>query len=225
MTTQPSTPSSPPTKMRRYYILVSRILLVLYIIDFAVTAPVVVQEKRRAPADMAHIPQDAITMFEKRGGDLESLFSVYDDYVAKPKSSTSARPSSSSQPSGTGVNAPTPKPAPSTESDDLEGMDAPLSAKVFPTWFHSDNKLLGVPASRPNLGLSNPRPSTEFDSNHRLSMVKPPSRPASQTEFNADQEYQAAHPPAQFDAVHAYEDMPDRRSMGADSQLGNMAMY
>lgn len=29
-------------------------------------------------------------------------------------------------------------------------------------------------------------------------------------------------PPTKFDPVHAYEDMPDRRSMGADSPLENL---
>jgi hypothetical protein len=71
--------------MRRYYI-VSGILLILPIINFAVAAPVLVQEKRQAVVDVAHIPKDVITMLGKRGDSetfeelLLKLFGVPEDH-------------------------------------------------------------------------------------------------------------------------------------------------
>jgi hypothetical protein len=219
--------------MRRYCI-VSGILLILPIIDFAVAAPVLVQEKRQAGFDVAQIPEDAaITMLGKRGDDLDDPFLVYEDYFAKPEESSAARPSSSSPPSEpdhgwTDVRQPLssileepstmsdadhelveahalPNPGQSTESGhESTEVHAPLSSSVFPTWFHPDHADYGLmdahAASRPNSGPSNPRPSTEFDSDHtRLAVEEPPSRPASPTEIDADQEYEVVHPP--FDAV------------------------
>ncbi|KAN0123263.1 hypothetical protein V8E52_003216 [Russula decolorans] len=54
--------------MRRYDI-VSGILLILSIIDFALAAPVLVQEKRQASVDVVHIPKDVITVLGKRGSE------------------------------------------------------------------------------------------------------------------------------------------------------------
>ncbi len=54
--------------MRRYYI-VSGILLILPIIDFALAAPVLVQEECQAYVDVVHIPKDVITVLEKRGAE------------------------------------------------------------------------------------------------------------------------------------------------------------
>jgi hypothetical protein len=52
--------------MRRYDI-VSGILLILSTINFAIAAPVLVQEKRRAWINVEHIPRGVITVLEKRG--------------------------------------------------------------------------------------------------------------------------------------------------------------
>ena len=57
--------------MRRHYI-VSGIFLILSIIDFALAAPVLVQEKRQASVDVVHIPKDLITVLWERGEDEES---------------------------------------------------------------------------------------------------------------------------------------------------------
>ena len=67
LTTQPTTRRTQPTKMRRYYI-VSGILLVLPIIDFAAAAPALVAEKCQAGVDVALIPEDAVTVLGKRAG-------------------------------------------------------------------------------------------------------------------------------------------------------------
>jgi hypothetical protein len=59
--------------MRRYN-LVSGILLILSIIDFALAVPVSAQEKRQENADVVHMPKDVITVLGKRWEeDLEKL--------------------------------------------------------------------------------------------------------------------------------------------------------
>lgn len=97
-----------------------------------------------------------------------------------------------------GEHAP-PNPGLSTESGHLlTGVDAPLSTSVFPTWFHPDHAdygLMGTHASRPNLGPSDPRPSTKSDSDHRLVVEEPPSIPALPKEFDTDHESEGVHPP------------------------------
>jgi hypothetical protein len=92
----------------RLYNIVSGIILILPIIDFAVTAPVLVQEKRQARVDVVHIPGDAMTMLGKRGGDSGELFELWVElfdhpeshFPTKPEELPAARPSLSSQPSG-----------------------------------------------------------------------------------------------------------------------------
>ncbi|KAN0115599.1 hypothetical protein V8E52_006718 [Russula decolorans] len=59
--------------MRRYDI-VSGILLILSVIDFALAAPLLVQENHQACVDVVHIPKDVITVLGKRGDEeLEKL--------------------------------------------------------------------------------------------------------------------------------------------------------
>jgi len=53
--------------MRRYDI-VSGIILILSFIDFAIAAPVLVQEKHQAGVDVVHIPKDVMTVLGKRVG-------------------------------------------------------------------------------------------------------------------------------------------------------------
>jgi hypothetical protein len=65
--------------MRRYDT-ISGILLILSIIDFAVAAPVLVQEKRRAGVDAVYTPEDAITMLGERGDELVNYFLAHEDY-------------------------------------------------------------------------------------------------------------------------------------------------
>jgi hypothetical protein len=84
--------------MRRRDI-VSGILLILSIIDFALTAPVLVQEKRQACVQVAHISKDVITVLGKRGNDeLEKFVEDYFKSVGKPFESSDAHASSSSAP-------------------------------------------------------------------------------------------------------------------------------
>ncbi|KAI0271895.1 hypothetical protein BGY98DRAFT_1100142 [Russula aff. rugulosa BPL654] len=239
--------------MRRYHI-VSGIILILPIIDFAVAAPVLAQEKRQASIDMELIPKDTTAMLEKRGDELDDLsklmlvydnhFSkpdlVHDDYFAKPEEESAAPPSSSSLPSGpddewTGVKKPLPPipEEPPIESDhELTSVHAPLSSPVFPTWFNPDSGLTDweAHAPQPNSGPSNPRPSTELDSENMLVAEEPPSRSTSPTELEADHEYEMVHPPTQSD--HEMVDVPPSssasstnpvgRSMGTDFRLENL---
>lgn len=119
-----------------------------------------------------------------------------------------------------------PDPGPSTESDHLlTGVDAPLSSTVYPTWFDTNN-LNGLPRMHTpqlNLGHSSPRPSTEFDSDHRLVVEEP----ASPTGLDAEHEYEVVHPLTGSDHEMAGvspsnsrpSTNPERRSMGTGPRL------
>jgi hypothetical protein len=173
--------------------IVSGILLIVPIIDFALAAPVLVQEKRQACADMADIPEYTVTVLPKRGetfGEIEEVGGKYIEkwFVPPKEPPTVLHGSSSSAPSEPGhismgtMKAPAPNPGPSTESDHLlTPIHAPLSSTVYPTWFHPDNELLGAHGSQPNTAHAPPNtgpsnPSTEFDSDHRLAAGQPPSQ-------------------------------------------------
>ncbi|KAI0276428.1 hypothetical protein BGY98DRAFT_1187795 [Russula aff. rugulosa BPL654] len=94
-------------RLYRDYI-VSGIFLILLIINFAVAAPVLIQEKLQARVDVVYIPKHAMTMLgtRKRAGELDEIFSdaeghfVRPENSANPEESSAIRPSSSSQPSG-----------------------------------------------------------------------------------------------------------------------------
>ena len=75
----------------------------LPIIDSTVAAaPVLVQEKPQARVDVAHIPEDATTVFGKRGYELDGLDGLLKllNQLGKPEDSSAARPSPSSPSSG-----------------------------------------------------------------------------------------------------------------------------
>jgi hypothetical protein len=77
--------------MRLYYI-VSGTLLILSIIDFAVTAPVLVQEKIQARVDVVHMPGDAMTMLGKRGDDSGELGELWVELFDHPESHFPPKP-------------------------------------------------------------------------------------------------------------------------------------
>ncbi len=83
--------------MLRYHILVVfGIFLILSIINFALTAPVLVQRKRPAYVDMVDIPKDVIL---KRGdGDMAKLAEEYFETWGKPIESSDTHSSSSTAP-------------------------------------------------------------------------------------------------------------------------------
>jgi hypothetical protein len=136
--------------MRRYDIM-SGILLILSIIDFALAAPVLVQEKRQAGIDVVHIPEDVITVLGKRI-DEDDLGKLVENFKAwgKQIDSSDTHASLSSVPPGpdhgsTGVvQAPTPNPESSTANSGLmmepsipgsseSDSDHEWESKVFPS--------------------------------------------------------------------------------------------
>ena len=154
---------------------------IFIIVDFALAAPVLVEEKFQAGADLADIPGYPVVELGKRGdtwGEIEEVGGKYiENWFAPPKGSSAAHGSPSLVPPKPGhvsTNAPASDPGPSAESDhSLAGMHTPLSSPVNPTWFHLDNKLLGAHAPQLNTGPSNP--SAGLGSDHRLVAVEPPS--------------------------------------------------
>jgi hypothetical protein len=118
--------------MRRYDV-VSGILFILFIIDSALAAPVV-QEQRRAFVDVAHIPKDVIIV-GKRGD--EWLEEFVDDLKETENESSDAHGSPSSTPPGSDrgstnvVQAPAPNPASSTASPD-PSMGPPGPSSTVP---------------------------------------------------------------------------------------------
>ena len=86
--------------MRRYDI-VTGILLILSIIDFALAAPVLGQEKHEARADMVHMPKDVTTVLGKRWEEeLENLGEEYFKTSGKLLDSSGTHSPSSTAPSG-----------------------------------------------------------------------------------------------------------------------------
>ena len=64
--------------MRQHYDALFGILLILSIIDFALAAPLLVQEKRHAYVDVVRTPRDVVTVLgERAGGDEEFVNVVY----------------------------------------------------------------------------------------------------------------------------------------------------
>ena len=76
------------------------ILLILSIIDFALAAPVLVQEKRQPCVDVVHIPKGVISVLGKRGDMVGDLLGVFDKTVEEQAESSNAHASSISEPSG-----------------------------------------------------------------------------------------------------------------------------
>ncbi|KAF8502828.1 hypothetical protein F5888DRAFT_1120726 [Russula emetica] len=139
--------------MRRHYI-VSGILLILAIINFALAAPVLVQERRQTGIDVAHIPnKDMITVLGKRGPGDEELEKLAEDYFktgGKPVDSSGAHAPSSSAPSDSAppgpdhgstnvVQSPAPNPASSTTNPDplIEGPSS--TAALQGSWEYHFN--------------------------------------------------------------------------------------
>ena len=79
--------------MRRYNIVFGS-LLILFIIDFGLAAPVLVQEKRH---DLVQIPKDVRTLFGKRAGD-EDIAKLAQDYLETGGKSSDTNALSNSAP-------------------------------------------------------------------------------------------------------------------------------
>ena len=91
----------------RFYYIVSGILLILPI-NFVVAAPMLAQERLEADVDVAHMPEDAMTMLGKRAGEFDTgklfqeLFGDTESESFAIPEETATLPSSSSQPSESG---------------------------------------------------------------------------------------------------------------------------
>ena len=126
--------------MRRCDI-ITGILLILSISDFALAAPVSVQEKRQARVDVVHIPKDLTTVLGKRWDlewdeELGKLGEEYSKTSGKPVESSGTHSSSSSTPSGpepsTNDVTPAPNLASSTPNPDqlMEASCSPSSSST-----------------------------------------------------------------------------------------------
>ena len=112
--------------MRRYNI-VSGILLILSIIDFALAVPVSVQEKRQGHVDVAHIPKDVITVLGERWEeDLEKLGEEYLKTAEKPVESSSSTASGPDHGSTNVVHLPV-VPNPASPTANPEPLTEPSS--------------------------------------------------------------------------------------------------
>jgi len=146
--------------------IVSGILLIVPIVNFALAAPVQVQEKRRAcpDTDMADIPEYTITVLGKRGGEIEEVGNEIlrvEDWFKAPESSA----------------------APLTESARLLTGE-PLLSSVHSEWFHPDNKFLEAHGPPPNTGPPNPfHPDNKFLEAHGPQLNTGPPNPAKELEM------------------------------------------
>jgi hypothetical protein len=97
-----------------WYDIVSGILFIFSIIDFTLAAPVLLQEKRQACADVGHIPKDVITVMGKRvdqgAQELERLLDKYFKATGNPAESSNA-PAWVGNQEGQHVQQPNPRPS------------------------------------------------------------------------------------------------------------------
>jgi hypothetical protein len=184
--------------------IVSGIFLILPIINFAVAAPVLVQEKLQARVDVVHIPKHAVTMLGKRAGELDEIlwdaeghYFVRPEYSAKPGESSATRPSSGSRPSGLG-SGPTdveqPQPSIPEQPSQVSSLhSAPLSA--------SDEEWLNLKLGQAESHLSpNPNRAPQSASDEWLNL-------------NLNQ------------AESHFSPNPDRAPLSADESHGLMKMW
>jgi hypothetical protein len=188
--------------MRRYNI-VPLILLILFIINFALAAPVLIPEEKKVYIDVGHVPKDVITVLGKRGDELNKWAKLFDNFdrwwgdsedwehPEYPGSPSAVHPPSSSAPleSGQGstqVHVPPANPASSTESDrDPESLVSHPSTSSTASSSESDSEHQSIPSSEPvsdpdreTVGVDHgaPPPDPVIESEHRDA---PPSGPGS----------------------------------------------
>jgi len=132
-----------------------------------------------------------------------------------------------------------PNPGSSTEPNyELTRVPGILSTPVLENWYDADYHLMEAYPPQRNPGHSNPRPSTELDSNNRF-MASQPSLPQSESSivFDAGHDFQMVYPPplgeaSLTDSEHETVNAPpsslasstdsNHESMSADSQLKNL---
>jgi hypothetical protein len=185
--------------MRRYNI-VSRILLILTIITFALAAPVLVQEKRQACVDAVHVPEDMITVLRKRtlDEDLDILWDGlwhYDNVWGNPNPAA-VLPQEPAEmhvlphsPAGTILEM--------TDSDDdapLEGSESGDSHSTHTSLANPDRESMELdgdaPPTTPEWSTESEdwytQPSSQGSSTESEDWYTPPSSPGSSTESDLD---------------------------------------
>ena len=172
--------------MRRYYIVTGILqVLVLSIIDSALAAPVLVQEKRQASVDLVHKPREVITVLGNRG--LEGMGKPMEELVEtseKPAELSDAHTSSSSAlpmpdhglTNEAGAPASNPASSPTNPDPLMEPSSVSSTADLKPVaqqdalsesddesdyeWLYNSDHEPIVPINSPS--------STEFDSDREL---------------------------------------------------------
>ena len=185
--------------MRRYDI-VSGVILTLSIIDFALAAPVLVQEKRQARVDVVNIPKDVTTILGKRGDEeLEKLVEELFGTGEKPVESSNAHASSSSAQPGPGhgsmndVQEQASNTGPSKDPDfdwdywtNLESPPRPRPALPKAFGQAHEDQVGHVPLQ--DLPSNDP---ADFDWNHWMDVVNPP--PLKRPKLASSKEFGQAH--------------------------------
>ena len=189
----------------RCYNIVSGILI-LSIIDFALTAPVFVPEKRQPGVDVVHIPKDVIPVLGKRGEeDLAKLAEEFSKTWGRPIDSSDAHALSSSAPPGPDVASsssappepdhvsPSSTPTWSQESDDGSIASGPLFTPESSLQSSPEHPLAGVHAQLPNSYMPSQNADPNFDWAGWMKKVNSPE-PGPWTEgIDLGPEYQVGH--------------------------------
>lgn len=183
--------------------IVSGILLILIIIDSALTFPIPVQEKGQAHIDVVHIPKDVITVSMKRG--IEELETMMDGLFSKtwenPIGSSDAHASTSS-----------PSPVPNLGSTNVDQAPAPTrnQAPLPPSWPDRKFEWTNVRQPLPSISEISEGPSPVPNPDHEPSSTKSLTGPAggyesvegnaphgSSNELEAGHEHQVVRPPTE----------------------------
>ena len=151
----------------RQYDIVFGVLLILSITDLALAAPVSVQGKRQASVDVAHIPRDVITVFEKRGDEELEKLGEYVEKWGDPHASSSSAQLGPEHGSMNDVEPPTVNP------NLVEESSNPLST-ASSTYTPSSTEYGSDDESQPN---SSPRPLADsvsvLEGNYRINSDDP----------------------------------------------------
>ena len=146
----------------RQYDIVFGVLLILSITDLALAAPMSVQGKRQVSVDVAHIPRDVITVFEKRGDEELEKLGEYVEKWGDPHASSSSAQLGPEHGSMNDVEPPTVNP------NLVEESSNPLST-ASSTYTPSSTEYGSDDESQPN---SSPRPLADsvsvLEGNYRI---------------------------------------------------------
>ena len=135
--------------MLRYNI-ISGILLILPIIDLAVAAPVLVQEKCQACADVVHIHRNVVTVLGKRGveEELEKFMKGFFEAKKNPPAASSGAHSSTGASSSSAPDAASPPESPTpfpvfevTELPSTSGSSSHSSDSETFEWLFDENEV------------------------------------------------------------------------------------